>query len=169
MNKIRFLFLGFAFFLFSCNHHKKDAIEIKQLVNSIYSEQKNLYEMNIDSSEFSRDLESKMNETIHRTMLDEMRIKNSESPTDKPYMIEGSVLSSLYDGYSKYEIKEIRIFNHSAKVVVEFENKSSTPILNWKDTLVLINEGGWKLDNVIYNKKNTLSKDLKGVLIQNNH
>ncbi len=92
--------------------------------------------------------------------LDLQRVRNSEYPTDKPLLIEGEIFTSVYEGYSSFKLDEMEVENNTAKAVVTFSNEGYN--LNWSDTLMLINENGWKLDDVRYNKDGgSLKKTLK--------
>ena len=96
------------------------------------------------------------------TELDVKRVHNSDFPTDKPFQFEGSVFTSLSDGYSKYTITTISINNNKAYVTIDFEY-NSIPKVKWTDKVVLINNNGWKIDNILFSKI-AGCKDLKQLL-----
>lgn len=106
---------------------------------------------------FSKDLLNKLNNVKTITKKDEERIKKSEFPTDKPIQIEGSVFSSLYEGYSKYTIQKISVKGNHAEAIIDFENSLYKE--SWSDKIILVKESGWKIDNVLFSKDNF--KDLK--------
>lgn len=132
--------------------------EVETKINQLYSNQESIYGKAVDTNLFSKDLVKKIKNVQEITKADEERIKNSNSPTDKPVMLEGSVFTSLYEGFSKYTIKELSIKDNTAEAVVEFEYNYSTPKIIWSDKVNLVNENGWKIDNVqLYDLKKRLA------------
>ncbi len=150
-----------AIFIFvSCGNSTTDKNEITEKINTVYENQASIYDRTIDSSLFSEDLMRLMNRMVTVTQLDEERIKNSEYPTEKPVVLEGSVFSSLYDGYTSFEINKVKIDGDKAEAIVDFKFESPNNE-SWSDTVELINENGWKIDNVIFSDKYGSYTDLK--------
>ena len=63
-------------------------------------------------------------------------------------MIEGDVFSSLYEGQDAVKIGDIKIEGNKATAEVEFTNTEYK--LTWKDVVILVQENGWKIDDVLY-------------------
>ncbi|MCJ8152789.1 hypothetical protein MKJ01_03290 [Chryseobacterium sp. SSA4.19] len=86
-------------------------------------------------------------------------VKRSDSPTDKPDIIEGDVFSSLYEGFNEYKILSCTIKNNTARLKLELKNTHFKPIIVWNDDCILIKEKGiWKVDNFIFGKKDNDGK-----------
>jgi hypothetical protein len=155
-----FLILLLSLMLFSCDSNKNANKEINQTLAQLYEKPMGIYD-SIPSNLFSKDLLKKINAVRKITKDDEARIAKSDSPTDKPILFEGSVLSNLYEGFTKYKIQDISINDNQAKATINFENSDFSPSEKWSDTVILVNENGWKLDNVLYARKDSETKDLK--------
>ena len=78
-------------------------------------------------------------------------------------MIEGDIFTSLYEGHNAFTIDEITIEKHQAKVLVEFSNYTYKQ--KWTDEVILVNENGWKIDNVIFKAYNPTLKNTKEILL----
>jgi hypothetical protein len=146
--------------IISCNRIDPDQKEIENRIHSLYAMKESIYEVAVDTSLFSRKLVEELNNLKRVRKMDEERIRKSEHPTDKPIMIEGSIFSSLMDGYSEYSVKEISIKDSYAEVMVEFTYPSD-PVEKWQDKVILVNEKGWKIDDVIFSSPMTKDKNLK--------
>jgi hypothetical protein len=138
--------------LYSCETTQKKEFEIKEKIKKLYDKQENFYQIQLDSNLFSEDLIKQMKSIRLLTDQDIQRIKNSDNPTDKPVQMEGSVFTSLSDGYSKYTIKEIKISEKKATVFVEFEY-ASTPKEIWTDKVLLDYSDTWKISNIQFSTK----------------
>jgi len=91
----------------------------------------------------------------------------SAYPTDKPDMIEGDIFTSLYDSYTSYKVGEIKLESYKAIVLVGFTYQEKDPKyknFQWMDEVVLVNEHGWKIDNVLYKGHTSSVSNLKEVL-----
>ncbi len=159
MKKTKFALIALTLLLTSCMSSLSDNKEINNKLSQLYSKQQDIYTTKIDTNLFSKDLVIKLNKVISSTKKDQERIKISEFPTDKPIQFEGSVFSSLYEGYSKYSIEKITIKGNKAVALLNFENSLYKD--SWSDEVVLVKENGWKIDNVLFSKKNSLIKNLK--------
>lgn len=146
--------------IISCNRIVPDQKEIENKIHSLYAMKESIYEVVVDTSLFSKDLVEELNNLKRVRKMDEERIRRSEHPGDKPIMIEGSIFSSLMDGYTEYAIKGISIEDSSAEVMVEFIYPSD-PVEKWQDKVVLVNEKGWKINDVIFSSPMTKDKNLK--------
>ena len=147
---------------FSCkNDSNKTDIESK--INQLYAKQESIYGKEPDANLFSKPIVESLKNVQNITKADAERIKNSNSPSDKPVMLEGSVFTSMYDGFAKYTIGEITVTENATEAAVSFES-NGTPKETWTDKVLLVNENGWKIDNVVFTGKNVDDKDLKGRL-----
>lgn len=79
-------------------------------------------------------------------------------------LLEGSVFTSQYEGFTSYKIKKIRTEDPSDKSVtvdVELENAAFSPKTVWTDQVKLVKTGGnWKVDNINFGDNPDI-KDLK--------
>lgn len=141
----------FFVIFFGCESDQKKQFEITKIIDAVYKNQKNFYDIPLDTTLFSSSIIKEMKNIRHITELDVKRVQNSDFPTDKPFQFEGSVFTSLSDGYSKYTITTITINNNIAYVTIDFEY-NSTPKVKWTDNVVLINNNGWKIDNILFSK-----------------
>lgn len=160
-----FLFLLLSFLQISCNSTEQDKIEITQNIALLYIKQPTTID-SIPKNLISKDLMKIFDSYKKIAKEDADRIAKSASPTDKPILFEGSLFTSLYEGYTTYKIQDISILGNQAKVTINFENASFQPIIKWSETAILINENGWKIDNVLFNERNSVSKNLKDSFIQ---
>ncbi|MFM8375908.1 MAG: hypothetical protein ACKN9P_07625 [Phenylobacterium sp.] len=76
------------------------------------------------------------------------RTKAGPSPTDKPNILEGEIFAGLYEGYTSYRMGPARVIGDRASVAVTFTNKGYKT--RWTDDVKLVNDNGWKIDNVLY-------------------
>ena len=90
------------------------------------------------------------------------RVKASEFPSDKPQILEGEVFSGLYEGFTGYEVGDERLVDGQAMVEVRFRNEHYN--VDWTDEIVLIEEDGWKIDDVRYSGKKAGLLSLREVL-----
>lgn len=147
------IFSSLLLLFINCKTDEKSQDEIFKKVNSLYENKAPFYEIKLDTTLFTQELINKMENIRYITELDIARIKQSNSPTDKPFLLEGNVFSSLPDGYSKFSIKNITFKENRADVLVEFEYVSSPKII-WTDKIILENINGWKIKNIIFSKSN---------------
>ncbi len=147
----------FLLSLISCND-KKDKNEITKTINSIYLKPNPYTNKLLNTHVFSTELNDLIEKSRLVEEMDRARIKHSEYPNDKPLLIEGEIFTSVYEGYSSYLIKDIHIDNNKARAIVSFSNGYYQ--LNWKDTIDLIQENGWKMDNVEFSGKSNLKATL---------
>lgn len=160
----RILALSFLLFgLMACTRSKEAAETLELKIHALYAGQDYIYGQEVDTALFSTDVVQRIQEVRQTTAEDRERISKSEYPTDKPLLLEGAVFSSLYDGFTSYSIAEVEVGEKTAWVVVDFEY-GSTPPERWKDTLLLVMENGWKVDNVRFDPKYGGVKDLKSKL-----
>jgi hypothetical protein len=87
-------------------------------------------------------------------------VEASEHPTDKPRMLEGSVTTPIYEGYSRViAIGNPRKTGNTYRVDIKLAYGLEAPVFVWTDTAVLIQEDGrWKVDDILFNQ--TEEKDI---------
>lgn len=91
-----------------------------------------------------------------------VRVKASEFPSDKPLILEGEIFSGLYEGFTGYEIGDERLADGQAAVEVRFRNEPYG--VTWTDEIILIDDNGWKIDDVRYVGKKAGLLSLREVL-----
>jgi hypothetical protein len=97
-------------------------------------------------------------------------IKASDSPTDKPIMIEGFLFTWLYEGYDKLvSIENIRKERSMYLADVNLLYNGAQPPLAWTDTAVIVLEDGrWKVDDVLYDprhSKSSVKRELRSLAL----
>lgn len=160
MKKYISIYLLIFLTMISCNSIGSDQTEIEKNIEHLYSMRESIYVVALDKNLFSRKLVHELNNLKLIRKMDEERISNNEHPTDKPFMIEGSIFSSLMDGYTEYSRKYISIEDSSAEGIVDFVYRSDPPE-KWQDKVILFKENGWKIEDVIFSSEMTKDKNLK--------
>lgn len=159
--KNTFYILLFLSVLFTACHNDQTAKkEIENTVMHLYAKPEDLYNKAVDTTLFSKDIIALLQNAQKIKKADEELIKKSDSPTDKPNLIEGSVFNSLYEGFTNYTIKNIAIKGQTASVAIDFENNTTTQE-KWTDTIVLVHTNNWKINNIVFSKKYSQTIDLK--------
>jgi hypothetical protein len=92
------------------------------------------------------------------------RVKASEFPNDKPLILEGEIFAGLYEGFTGYEVAGENISDGQAVVQVRFRNDNYN--VSWMDDVVLVDEDGWKIDDVRYTQKLAGLLGLRDVLLE---
>lgn len=171
MKKQIFLYLGILLLFISCKKEKRNNdtstdIAITQKINNLYSQygksNEAIYNQSIPDDLFSPELKKIIETAINASKADIKKVKNSDHPDEKPLIFEGAIFSSLYEGYTHYTVKNVTIKDQTAEALVQFEYDMSSPKVLWTDTVSLIDSGkGWKIDNIVFDKKVNHSKDLK--------
>ncbi len=142
--------------------------EITQGINQLYTTYgasgEALYNQPVSENLFSPELKKVLEDAVSASKADIERIKKSEYPDDKPFLLEGSVFTSQYEGFTSYKIKKIHTADPSDKSIkadVELENASFSPKTVWTDQIQLIKiDGTWKIDNINFGDNPDI-KDLK--------
>jgi hypothetical protein len=90
---------------------------------------------------------------------------------DSPPLIEGDIFSSLFEGPTAWKVGACSGDAQIAHCGVSLTHQEpSQKPANWTDTLVLSNQGGWKVDDIAYDANfafgntGTLNEMLKMVL-----
>ncbi|WP_196934938.1 hypothetical protein [Sphingobacterium hungaricum] len=152
-----FVLLGATFV--SCN--SVPTKEISATLDSIYLFQADF--RTVDKKLITKELAELIDSVKTKEEQETEEMLLSEHPTDKPSIIEGDLLTSLYEGQNRYHIAELSNDADSAVLLVNFEQTGYNE--KWQDTLIFKNEHGWKLDNVLYNNKYTDQYSMQNVLI----
>jgi hypothetical protein len=161
MTSFKFTLLSLVMVLVvACHNYNESKNEIESKISSFYSKQESIYNISINNGLFSKALSQEIENLRGITNKDANRIKNSSSPFDKPIIFEGSIFTSIYDGYQKHTIKEVIIKEKTAEVTVDFEYNSA-PKIFWTDKVFLINDDGWKIDNIQFDSKISKDKNLR--------
>ena len=170
-----FLCLGIFLFFVSCKKDKPQPTispesAITEKVNELYAQygksNEVIYNQPIPNSLFSQDLKKVLDNAINASKADIERVKKSDHPDEKPLIFEGAIFSSLYEGFTSYTIKSVKIQDKTAEALVAFEYDMGSSKETWMDTVHLINmEEGWRVDNVTFDKIGN-SKDLKARLTE---
>jgi hypothetical protein len=135
-------------FLNSC-HSDKQEREISYTINTLYKKPNVYDQLGADTVLLSKKLSYLVARAKQVEALDRERVRNSEYATDKPLLIEGEIFTSIYEGHTSFKLRKVDIRCNKANAVVIFFNKGYK--IEWCDTLLLVNENGWKLDDVKYN------------------
>lgn len=132
----------------------------------------NLYKYNTSSDSipstdlFSTDLKKILDEANNEAKADAERIKKSEHPTDKPAMVESFIFTGVPDATNQ-KIKKISVTGNNAEAIVELEiseykaGDKTYPAVIWENTIQLVNDKGWKVDDIIFTERSTLKQQLK--------
>ncbi|MDB2606851.1 hypothetical protein N9Y48_03625 [Zobellia sp.] len=147
----------------SCNTVNNEK-EIKNLVHQIYKEPDPYRNFEVTDHFFSKNLETLVLEAKQVEKNSIENIPEDERSTIKPHILEGDIFSSLYEGYESYAITKTSLKKDTALVELKFTNKLFGTSQSWTDELIIVDKNGWKLDNVIYKKDDSNSKNLKNVL-----
>lgn len=135
--------------------------KVKMLYTNYGKSSDAIYDRAIPKDLLSPELEKTFQEAINTSKADIEKVKKSDHPTDKPLLMEGSIFTSLYEGYTSYKIKSIDVMESTkplgmaADVTVSLENSNypNEKDAKWVDTIHLVNilDSGWRIDNVKFN------------------
>ncbi len=115
-----------------------------------------------DSKGFSRGLVTALQSAVEGEKQSAARVKASDFPNDKPQILEGEIFSGLYEGFTGFETGPENVTDGQAVVEVRFRNDHYG--VDWTDEIVLIDENGWKIDDVRYTGKKAGLLSLREVL-----
>lgn len=164
-----FLYLSIILCFNACSKTQPSFSERKQItekVNQLYIQygksNEAVYNKPISNDLFSPELKKTLETAINASKADIEKVKNSDYPDEKPLIFEGAIFSSLYEGYNGYSIKSIEVHGQTAEALVQFEYNMTSPKVLWKDKIQLIDsDKGWKINNIVFDKKVNNSQDLK--------
>ncbi|MCA6319405.1 hypothetical protein, partial [Phenylobacterium sp.] len=81
-------------------------------------------------------------------------------------ILEGEIFAGLSEGYTSYKMGPARVLGDRASVAVTFRNKGYKT--RWTDDVKLVNDNGWKIDNVLFTGGWTGQTSTRDVLRQFN-
>lgn len=115
-----------------------------------------------DSGRLSRALAAALQSAAEGEKASAARVKASEFPNDKPQILEGEIFAGLYEGFTSHEIAGESVADGQAIVQVRFRNEPYD--VTWTDEILLVDEDGWKIDDVRYAQKKAGLLSLREVL-----
>ncbi len=151
-----------CFCLLSCKDNRKD--EVIKTVNAFYK----TYQTTDNEKYLSKDLATLIEkEAVKEKQISEEIIQKglSEDPYDS---LQGDIFTSLqYGTCTSFKIGEVTMEANKAIVTIHFVNidDSAGETFQSDDQIVLVNEMGWKIDNVIYGGDDNVLKNTKEVLL----
>jgi hypothetical protein len=165
MKKI--LILGVFISIMACNQRNKTENannEMKKIINSSLKKmyQEAVHDMN-DTLIFSKEVVKLNRRCDSLTNADAERIAKSNMPTDKPYLREGSRVSSFAEGVTDFKINEIKTINNKTEVTVTLSNKYYPTQKQWNEKIIFIDENSMKIENIYFNED--MESNLKKSLI----
>lgn len=162
---ILYVFIVTGVFLFTGCGQQKDKVEVEEAVMTFFSAYKKNSYRGIDRQLFSDKLEDLLNRATAREEKEVELVLNSDYPTDKPYMMDFDVFTSMVEGAHTLQILQTTIKADTAQVKVLFTNTAYDSTVEWNDQLIFIKKTGWVLDNVIYGAGNMEFKTLQELLM----
>jgi len=163
--KIKLQIIVILFVMTACkNQQEPSNSDIKILIDSFYNMPTGDYRL-ADRSLLSKNLSALLDEAAKLQSADSARLKSMGS-TDKPFMLEGDLFTSLYEGSTAHQIQTISAGSDSNRVTVQFSNQQFETY-TWSDTVLLVREANrWKIDDILYTKGKGAGKSAKDVLNQ---
>ena len=151
--------------LSACQHAPEGIPTPRLAVSSFY----NSYEGDFRQAETAR-LSKTLASEVERAKANEVesaaRTKAGANPGDKPNILEGEIFAGLSEGYTSYKMGPARVLGDRASVAVTFRNKGYKT--HWTDDVKLVNDNGWKIDNVLFTGGWTGQTSTRDVLRQFN-
>ncbi|MCB0279874.1 MAG: hypothetical protein KDD94_10245 [Calditrichaeota bacterium] len=156
--------LLFIIFL-SCS--RQDVNEITSLLDQFYATYK-FDSKSININSLSDDFATLVSTALKRETEEVNKVKTSNYPDEKPLILEGSLFTSLYEGYDKFQIDSVGIDMKQAIVRIHFFNQELAR--DWYDSIILTKENSWKIDNVQFGQRPGIkdTKELFKRYIQSN-
>jgi hypothetical protein len=131
-------------------------IEDKEIVKNTVSEFYNNYNGNFrqaDTAYLTQNLKTAIINAIATEKESALEVKASSYPSDKPKILEGEILTGLYESFTAFSITDITIHNDTlASSEIQFNNHYYS--IKWADSVVLVNENGWKIADIFFTKPN---------------
>lgn len=115
-----------------------------------------------DRSMLSADLAADIDSAVNGERASAAAVAASQFPTDKPSILEGEIFSGLYEGFTAFTVDPAVVEGARATVPVTFTNANYQ--VGWNDEVLLVDEDGWKIDDVLYNGKKSGLLGLREVL-----
>jgi signal recognition particle subunit SEC65 len=157
MKKI--VILGILMSVIACNqknnsentNNEKEKILNSSLQKMYYGDSHDKYPLN-DTLIFSKEIVALNRQCDSVSKVDAQRIANSKHQTDKPFLREGSRVSSLYEGVTDFKINEMKTVNEKIEVTVNLSNKHYPTQKTWNEKIIFIDQNGLKIDNIYFDK-----------------
>lgn len=128
----------------------------------------------VDRKLLSKELSSLLDKSIAREAFEADWTAKSASPTDKPFFIGADVFASHLEGEFSFAVNKITVNANKANVVMDLTSTfvATNSVEKWTEEIILIDENGWKVDDIIYPKcegyfdgNGTLKKCLRTISI----
>jgi hypothetical protein len=150
MNRFIFILLSSIILFSGCENAEQ---EVNDSIVHFYKNHPTHY-WEVDKKLLSQELNSLLEKTAIRGQLDVETIAKSTSPYDKPILLEYAIFASRLEGELGFAVNKISINGNQARVVMDFTSTwvATNDVDKWSDEVILINEDGWKVDDVIYSK-----------------
>ena len=135
-----------------------DASAVEQAVSQFYQAAQGGWDyFKIDSGLISEELAAllRLAQAVEKRSARE--IEASDTPTDKPDIIEGAFFTPFYEGYTKVlaidNVRKVRD-TYLADVKLSYDTESKPTV--WTDTAVLVwEDNSWKIDNIRFHSSET--------------
>ena len=151
--------------LSACQHAPDGITSPKAAVRSFYSTYEGDFRQ-AETARLSRSLAAEVEKAKANEVESAARTKAGPNPGDKPNILEGEIFAGLSEGYTSYKMGPARVLGDRASVAVTFRNKGYKT--RWTDDVKLVNDNGWKIDNVLYTGGWTGQTSTRDVLRQFN-
>jgi hypothetical protein len=139
---------------------QRPTVDVEAALESFYARRGT--HRDVDPTRLSRALAGLLAQAIAAEDADRARVKASEFPDDKPMLIEGDVFTSLYEGATGLDLRGVEIDGARARATVAFENTDYD--IAWTDEVLLVDEDGWKIDDVVYGREGAAQPGLRATL-----
>ena len=116
----------------------------------------------VDPARLSASLKAALQSAVEGEKESAARVRASQFPNDKPQILEGEIFSGLYEGFTGFETAGEKAADGQTVVEVRFRNAHYG--VDWTDEIVLVDEDGWKIDDVRYTGKKAGLLSLREVL-----
>lgn len=150
--------------LFSGCDRQQEKKAVDKAVMDFFSAYKQDSYREIDRRLFSDKLTKLLDQATEREKQEVDIVLKSDNPTDKPFILDFDVFTSMADGADSIRILQTTLKADTALVSVLFSNSGYNSTVEWYDRLIFIRDTEWKLDNVIYGAENMEVKSLQELL-----
>jgi hypothetical protein len=139
---------------------QRPSVDVERALEAFYARRGT--HRDVDPGRLSRSLAALLAGAIAAEDADRARVKASEFPDDKPMLIEGDIFTSLYEGANRLDPQRVEIDGARARATVAFENTDYG--FAWTDEVHLVDEDGWKIDEVVYGREGAAQPGLRATL-----
>jgi uncharacterized lipoprotein NlpE involved in copper resistance len=150
MKKLIFILLCSIFVLCGCKNTEQD---VNNNIVHFYKNHQSNYR-NVDRKLLSEELNVLLEKAIAREVFEADWTAKSAHLTDKPFFIEADVFASHLEGEFSYAVNKITVNGNKANVVMDLTSTfvATNSVEKWTEEVVMVNENGWKVDDIIYPK-----------------